>query len=244
MCLDYLYINYRELSFGASNEVLWAVITMGLLSILGKTEVNEFINFLSKERAKVHVNSLTKDGIVFKEVSDISDKPAIVTLLTNMRILLESKNVRKTGFNVLDMLNILKYFSDIVGVSDKFVDIEDKYGADQVMDKEDDKKPFIFKTDWIETEDFKPQMVDKAHASKLKELSSDDEYLFYMFTPLSGHEKQQPVLYSWSKDNVELFNAKLQEIFASVEKISSHKIIMTMNPRENKNAIITSVKPA
>tara|TARA_R110002050_G_scaffold297021_2_gene457898 strand:+ start:99 stop:752 length:654 start_codon:yes stop_codon:yes gene_type:complete len=215
---------------------------MGMLSILGKTEHKEFINFLSKEKAKVHVQSLSKDGIVFKEVSDIDEKPSIVTLLTNMKIILQSNRVRKIGFNIVDMLDLLKYFTNIIGIGDKFVELEDKYGCTMVMDKEDNTKPFIFKTDWIETENFKPQMADKAHADKIREISSEDEFIFYVFMKLDDHEKQQPVVMSWSKDNVDLFNTKLQELLASVEKISSHKIIMTMNPRENKNAIITSVK--
>jgi hypothetical protein len=213
---------------------------MGLLSILNKKDFKEFINFINKDKAKVHVKCLAQNGVDFKEITDISEKPAIVSLITNMALLLKSKKVRRVGFNVSDILDIQRYFANAVGVGNEFLELEDKYGATMVTT--DDGKPSIFETEWIDTEDFNPKMADASHLEKIQSLQAEDEYLFYLFMKVDGHDKKQPVLLSWKKDNVELFHSKFQELLKGIDKLSSHKLHMTLKPMGNKNAYITSVK--
>ena len=218
-----------------------------MLKSLNKQSINSFINFINKDNADVIIHAVNDKAIDLKEATDISDIPAIASMLLDFKPIVDSKNLDRVGFNVVDHLSVLKYFFNLYGKVNEFVQLEDLYGASVVMNGE---KPHILDVKFIEVDS--DSSVDRAKASyeakknALEAIKAEGESLFYVYTKVEGKDKQQRIVYSWSNENLEKFRSGLVSLAKTINLETQPILSATFRIRKEGYAspIVTSVKLA
>lgn len=216
-----------------------------MLKSLNKQSVNTFINFIQKEKAKVIIHKVSDKSIDLKEVTDFAEKPAIASLLLDFLPFVNSKRLDSVGFNIVDHLEVLKYFFSIHGKTDEFIQLEDLYGAQMLSVN---GKPHVLNVEFIEAGDDNPkaraQASYDAKRKALNAISAEGEALFYVYTEMEGFDKQQRIVYSWSLENISKLRDGLNKLANTIDLDQQPIIEATFKAREYKSPIVTSVKEA
>lgn len=214
-----------------------AASKMGLLNTFNKTEIKEAINFIDvakypKGKCKISKVSNGK-SINFKLVT--SPNAGIASLTFSPDVLCgNTKNIRQHGSKVMMSIELLKYYFSAQSeeLLEAFIEIEDKYGANAIMDNKDFHVIPRF-------EDGEVRWYDK-QSEYLKELSEehDDSYVFSMRNP---EDDESQIAIAWDIKDAEYYDKEITKLIEkNIEDLKP--VVLIFDEITSRNRTLTVVK--